>query len=182
MSIKKKILGAAVSLFAAVMAFTACGGAGKSDEGVTSETAAVTSVTAVQSTEVTEESAPADTEQTTEAPETQPAEAETAEKVTDNSEETEAAEYTEYRFRNNKYLTQHYQKHGIEMGFSSAEDYERAASDVINSPEALYKTEAEDGDGVYYIEATNEFVVLSTDGYIRTYFNPSGGKKYFDRQ
>ena len=41
---------------------------------------------------------------------------------------------------------------------------------------------AEDGDGVYYIEDTNEFVILSTDGYIRTYFRPSGGKKYFDKQ
>ena len=68
------------------------------------------------------------------------------------------------------------------MGFASAADYEKAASDVINSPDALYKTEAEDGDGVYYIEETNEFAVLSTDGYIRTYFNPSGGKKYSDRQ
>ena len=68
------------------------------------------------------------------------------------------------------------------MGFASAADYEKAASNVIKSPKALYKTEAEDGDGVYYIEETNEFVVLSTDGYIRTYFKPDGGKRYFDRQ
>ena len=40
----------------------------------------------------------------------------------------------------------------------------------------------EDGDDVYYKENTNEFVVVSTDGYIRTYFNPDSGKKYFDRQ
>lgn len=46
----------------------------------------------------------------------------------------------------------------------------------------LYKTEKEDGDDVYYKEDTNEFVVVSTDGYIRTYFNPDSGKKYFDRQ
>ena len=25
-------------------------------------------------------------------------------------------------------------------------------------------------------------VVVSTDGYVRTYFNPDAGKKYFDRQ
>ena len=89
---------------------------------------------------------------------------------------------TRYRFRNGDLLDQHYRKHGIDMGFASAADYERAASDVINSPNALYKTEAEDGDGVYYIEATNEFVILSTDGYIRTYFYPDSGKSYFDRQ
>lgn len=87
-----------------------------------------------------------------------------------------------YSFRNEKLLDQHYKKHGIEMGFVSAEAYQAAASAVINDPQALYKTEAEDGDGVYYIVDTNEFVILSTDGYIRTYFNPRDGIDYFNRQ
>ena len=87
-----------------------------------------------------------------------------------------------YCFRNSDLLDQHFEKHGKEMGFSTPEEYEAAASAVINNPDALYKTEAEDGDGVYYLESTNEFVVLSTDGYIRTYFNPGDGKAYFDRQ
>ena len=94
----------------------------------------------------------------------------------------QGSNYTEYYFRSSKYLNQHYEKHGIDMGFASCEEYEQAASDVINNPNALYKTEKEDGDGIYYIEATNEFVVLSTDGYIRTYFLPDSGKKYFDKQ
>lgn len=94
----------------------------------------------------------------------------------------EAIEYIKYRFRNYKLLDQHYEKHGKEMGFPDRESYEQAASDVINNPEALHKVEKEDGDFVYYVEATNEFVVLSTDGYIRTYFLPSGGKKYYERQ
>ena len=87
-----------------------------------------------------------------------------------------------YTFRNDTYLQQHYEKHGIEMGFDSPESYEAAASAVINNPDALTKTEAEDGDYVYYLEDTNEFVILSTDGYIRTYFYPSAGKSYYDRQ
>ena len=87
-----------------------------------------------------------------------------------------------YRFRNKKLLNQHYDKHGKEMGFASAAEYEAAASAVITNPNALYKTEKEDGDGCYFIESTNEFVVLSTDGYIRTYFIPDSGKKYFDKQ
>ena len=65
---------------------------------------------------------------------------------------------------------------------SDASAYEKTASDVITNPKALFKTEAEDGDYVYYVEETNEFVVLSLDGFIRTYFLPSSGKKYFDRQ
>lgn len=87
-----------------------------------------------------------------------------------------------YEFRNEKLLNEHYEKHGIEMGFTSAEAYQAAASAVITNPDSLFKIEADDGDGVYYLEATNEFVVLSTDGYIRTYFLPSSGKAYFDRQ
>ena len=87
-----------------------------------------------------------------------------------------------YKFRNKSLLDQHYDKHGKEMGFKNASEYEKAASDVINNPKALHKTEKEDGDTCYYVEATNEFVVLSKDGYIRTYFLPSAGKAYYDRQ
>lgn len=94
--------------------------------------------------------------------------------------------YVEYHFRSKKQLEQHFEKHGGEFDgdfdYKTAQDYESGASDVINDPEALSKTEKEDGDFVYYIEATNEFVILSTDGYIRTYFRPSAGKKYYDRQ
>lgn len=90
--------------------------------------------------------------------------------------------YVEYHFRNQKYLDQHFDKHGSEFDYDSAEEYEQGASDVINNPEALYKIEQEDGDHVYYIEDTNEFVVLSKDGYIRTYFRPSAGIDYFNRQ
>ena len=87
-----------------------------------------------------------------------------------------------YTFRSDQLLEEHYQKHGVDMGFATKEDYAAAANVVIHSPEALHKLEAEDGDDVYYLEATNEFVIVSTDGYIRTYFCPNDGKDYFDRQ
>ena len=66
------------------------------------------------------------------------------------------------------------------MGFVSSEEYEMAASDAVNNPESLHKTEKEDGDDVYYKEDTNEFVIVSTDRYIRNNFNPDSGKKYFE--
>lgn len=87
-----------------------------------------------------------------------------------------------YRFRSRKLLTDHFEKHGIDMGFDSASEYEKAASEVVQNPKALHKTEAEDGDDVYYLEATNEFVIVSKDGYIRTYFKPDSGIKYFNKQ
>jgi len=100
----------------------------------------------------------------------------------DQHKEQDEDPYVEYSFRSDKLLTEHYNKHGIEMGFEDKESYQKAASDVINNKEALSKREKEDNDYVFYIEDTNEFVILSEDGYIRTYFLPSAGKSYYDRQ
>ncbi len=93
----------------------------------------------------------------------------------------ERADYIEYKFANEDRLNEHFEKHGIAMGFESSAEYEKAASDVVNDPGALHKIEAEDGDDVYYLESSNELVIVSTRGYIRTYFLPDDGKAYFDR-
>ena len=91
----------------------------------------------------------------------------------------------EYKFRNKDRLNEHYEKHGIEMGFADAEAYRKAASDIINaagSPGVLSKYKSDgSGDICFYVEATKEFVVLSNDGYIRTYYICSG-KSFYDRQ
>ena len=85
-------------------------------------------------------------------------------------------------FRNGALLAEHFEKHGKEMGFSDAESYEKAAAAVVTNPLSLHKLETEDNDDVYYLESTNEFVIVSTDGHIRTYFKPDKGKEYFDQQ
>lgn len=88
---------------------------------------------------------------------------------------------TDYVFRTQELLETHYYKHGKEMGFEDEKSYVEAANRVIVDPESLHKTQ-DDGDDVYYLESTNEFVVVSEDGYIRTYFSPDSGKRYYDRQ
>ena len=103
----------------------------------------------------------------------------------ENQEKTVPEEETEIsnlQFRKKKYLDEHYEKHGVEMGFKNAEEYLAAANRVVSNPKALHKKEKEDNDDVYYVEETNEFVVVSGDGYIRTYFNPSAGIDYYNRQ
>lgn len=92
------------------------------------------------------------------------------------------SDIADLEFRNEELLNEHYDKHGKEMGFPSAQEYEDAASDVVENSKALHKTEAEDGDMVYYLEDTNEFVIVSPDGYIRTYFLPEDGIDYYNRQ
>ncbi|MDO5561103.1 MAG: zinc-ribbon domain containing protein [Oscillospiraceae bacterium] len=89
---------------------------------------------------------------------------------------------SQYSFRNSSTLSDHFAKHGGEFGYSSAEEYQEHAIAVINSPDALHKKEAEDGDDVYYLEKTNEIVFVSSSGIIRTYFKPDSGIDYYNKQ
>lgn len=179
---KNKILTAVIAVITAVLAIAGINLLPDNDNGNSSVTENTSSISA-ETTAVTEISSVTTSEErettvllTTEAAETT---ASTETTTTENS-------YIEYHFRSEKLLNQHFEKHGGEFSerfsYTTAEEYEKGASDVINNPDSLYKTEAEDGDGVYYLESTNEFVILSTDGYIRTYFLPSGGIDYFNRQ
>ena len=93
-----------------------------------------------------------------------------------------AADDEVYTFANEYALASHYEKHGIEMGFDSAEAYEEAANDVIHDDDALHKYEADDGDDIYYLEEENHIVFVSGYGDIRTFFEPDAGKAYYDRQ
>lgn len=119
-------------------------------------------------------------------PKTEATEPSSTEEEDETSPEIVVSTETEYdyylTFYSQKLLSQHYQKHGKDMGFKSPKEYEEAANAVVQNENALHKTEKEDGDDVYYLEDTNEFVIVSTDGYIRTYFLPDDGIRYFNRQ
>ena len=147
-----------------------------------------TAVTEAETTaEVTEASTVTEAEATAEVTETSTiTETETTSETTETSTFAESAETEipakQYCFRNSELLNEHYKSHGIEMGFASAEEYEKAAAAVIDAPGVLHKYEKEDNDDVYYLESTNEIVIVSTDGFIRTYFKPDRGKDYFDEQ
>lgn len=109
------------------------------------------------------------------------------EDTTQSSTENPTATPTEepdktLKFRYEDRLLEHFNKHGDEFGYATAEEYLAGANRVINSPDALHKNEAEDGDDIYYLESTNEIVFVSSDGYIRTYFKPDDGINYYNRQ
>lgn len=87
-----------------------------------------------------------------------------------------------YNFRRSSYLTEHFNKHGDEFGYKNEQEYLEGANNVIMDRESLYKTEAEDGDHVFFQESTGSIVFVSVDGYIRTYFKPDDGIEYFNRQ
>ena len=133
-----------------------------------------------ENTSAKEESKPQ--ENTSAKEETKPADTKKEEAPEAEISFNDASEVSDHSFRSKKLLNDHYKKHGLEMGFDSPEEYVENANRVISSPDVLYKLEEEDQDHVYYLEETNEFVVVSQDGYIRTYFNPSAGIDYFNRQ
>ncbi len=89
-----------------------------------------------------------------------------------------------YYFRSEKLFDSHYEKLGAEFGDITQDEYLDLANELINAEgkNILHKTEKEDGDFLYYDTETNEFLVLSTDGYIRTFFKPSAGLDYWERQ
>ena len=64
--------------------------------------------------------------------------------------QTEQSGQSIFTFRSKSLREEHYQKHRIEMGFASTEEYEKTASAVLSDSRALHKLEKEDGDDVYY--------------------------------
>ena len=98
------------------------------------------------------------------------------------AQEEQYVEEITYCYRNERLLNDHYEKPGKEMGFDSPESYEAAANAIIHHPDTLRRIEEDDGDDVYYLEETNGFVIVSIDGYIRTFFYPDDGLDYFNRQ
>ena len=128
------------------------------------------------SQETTSDSQPAQSQENTSDSDIIAADGTSLEEADDNTKETI------YTFRNRYLRDEHFQKHGNEFDYASAEEYEAGASAVVNNSAALHKKEADDNDDIYYLEKTNEFVIISTDGYIRTYFKPRSGIKYYNKQ
>ena len=103
-----------------------------------------------------------------------------ADQLTDApASQVQAARAGELRFRGTDRLSSHFEKHGAEVGCSTEVEYVAAANAVVANDATLHKGEA-DGDDIYYLEETGELVVVSTKGYIRTYF--ISDLDYFGRQ
>lgn len=92
-----------------------------------------------------------------------------------------------YNFRTQEQYEDHYEKHGHEFtpifGEITMEEYLEYANALIASDaEDILTKYEEDGDFMYFRTSTEEFLVLSPDGCIRTYFIPTAGIDYWNRQ
>lgn len=165
-----------------------------------SSTSADSSKTVVSSDDVSSDSTTvATTEKTTEATTEKTTEA-TTKKTTvattkNTTEATTTVETTTTKrdvfssgtqFRNKDRFEEHYQKHVInqaEFGDITKEEYLALAQELVDTPGSQVLTKNnDDGDTLFYDPETNSFAVVSGDGYLRTFFKPSAGQKYFDKQ
>jgi len=78
-------------------------------------------------------------------------------------------------------LQSHFEKHGAEFGYRTAEEYLQGARALVAGGEGV-ETFARGADTLYYRATTNEFGVMSRERVIRTYFKPVQGAKYFTNQ
>jgi pyocin large subunit-like protein len=90
-------------------------------------------------------------------------------------------------FRTPDLFDNHFQKHVIkqkEFGNITKEEYLKKAQALVSQKgggNILIKKNSE-GDTLFFNRETNEFAVLSKDGYIRTFFKPQDGIAYFNKQ
>lgn len=87
----------------------------------------------------------------------------------------------------------HFQKHGTDFGLRTEDEYETAADEFMGGPRGpkthecvVPKGSSRAGRVVRYDEGTDQFGILSPEGYILTYYRPAPlfGTKldYFKRQ
>ncbi|MBK7645029.1 MAG: hypothetical protein IPJ19_18615 [Planctomycetes bacterium] len=81
-------------------------------------------------------------------------------------------------------LEEHFEKHGPEFGSISQADYLLRAQALRDARLGGVVLEATREDGVVtrFDLRSGAFIAFNADGSIRTFFRPSGGRRYFERQ
>nr|MBA5584998.1 hypothetical protein [Anaerobacillus isosaccharinicus]QOY38473.1 hypothetical protein AWH56_002955 [Anaerobacillus isosaccharinicus] len=86
-------------------------------------------------------------------------------------------------FRTLSLLDSHYKKHVIvqkEFGNITKNQYLTRAQNLIGSDSKnVLSKKRSNGDRVFYNTSNNEFAVLGKDGYIKTFFKPKDGFRYY---
>jgi pyocin large subunit-like protein len=154
-----------------------------SDSTTVATTEKTTKATTEKTTKATEKTTVATTEKTTVATTEKTTVATTTVETTTTKRDVFSSGT---QFRNKDRFEEHYQKHVInqaEFGDITKEEYLALAQELVDTPGSQVLTKNnDDGDTLFYDPDTNSFAVVSGDGYLRTFFKPSAGQKYFDKQ
>lgn len=97
-----------------------------------------------------------------------------------SSQEVEA----DYGFSSYEELREHYSKHGNEFGSITQDEYLRRAKALRDAPVGgnVLQIIRSDGRRTRFDRDTGNFLVFVSDGTIITFFRPSDGERYFNRQ
>lgn len=78
-------------------------------------------------------------------------------------------------------LHKHYTKHAKEFGKLTETEYLKLANQLFSEPlsDDVEQITRSDGSVSKYKFSTNEFLAITKDGVIKTYFKPIGGEKYW---
>ena len=110
-----------------------------------------------------------------------------ARKLSTNEEKTATIKTTDgisRQFVSEQLFQKHYDKHLPEFGEISKEKYLEKANALADAPlsEDVVQLVRSDGSVAKYCYSTNEFVVVTADGNIRTYFKPETKGAYWDEE
>ena len=88
------------------------------------------------------------------------------------------------QFVSEQLFQKHYDKHLSEFGEISKGRYLEKANALADAPlsEDIVQLVRSDGSIAKYCYSTNEFVVVTADGNIRTYFKPETKEAYWDEE
>ncbi|HPG92430.1 MAG TPA: hypothetical protein PK675_03370 [Clostridia bacterium] len=77
----------------------------------------------------------------------------------------------------------HFNKHARKMGYNTKNEYTNAAKKLANAKgNSISSFRAKNGSTYIYDSNTNQFLIISKNGNIVTFFSLSGGEGYFDSQ
>jgi hypothetical protein len=115
---------------------------------------------------------------------TAPAESGPAAAAAMEDDEDAQPRHPQIGFRSTERLREHFRKHGREFHVKAAADYLRLAQ--------LLRDRSKGGDVLEFVRndavtckfdrATGAFIAYDSDGTIRTFFRPTDGEAYFERQ
>jgi filamentous hemagglutinin len=83
--------------------------------------------------------------------------------------------FVPYRFRNARKRARHFSDHCTDFGATTEAEYEQMADGFLNCPlppDCEERVRPRDGATIRFNRITEEFGILSADGYLRTYYIP----------
>ena len=118
------------------------------------------------------------------SPQAPPAEVQKGKAALEGSAAPSHVKRPDIGFASRQKLVDHYKKHGREFGAPTMEQYLRKAQELRDRPAggAIMETTRPDGVVSRYDREMGDFLAFNRDGIIRTYFRPTDGEKYYQRQ